>query len=151
MMRRSPRAIATLATAWVLGARHGGSSAAGHATDWVFQVNPPEELELRPQPSSANDKTGAAVAIGGWGEDVAVIGVPGRNQALAFVRTECSWGGRTRGCWVQSGVLGTGTINADAKLGEALSLSRDGVTALVGASGRNLGSGASQVLSLIHI
>eukprot|EP01047_Picozoa_sp_COSAG01_P074631 COSAG01_NODE_12528_length_1725_cov_3.019065_1_plen_207_part_00 len=144
-------ALALLLASAALSVSESAAAAAATTTSedesaFVLGVNPPEELELGPQPSRELDKAGASVALDAGG-GVALVGVPGRNQALAFVRTECAWGGAARGCWVRSGVLGTGVLNGDAKLGGAVALAGDGATALVGARGRNLEDGASRMIA----
>lgn len=118
------------------------------AFDWG--VNMPEELALRPVPSAAGDKTGSAVALSADGQ-LAIVGSPGRNEALAYLRTECAATGVPMPCWVVSGVLGTGAINSNAQLGIAVSLSQPGTVAVAGAPGdstRLLLSGSAFVYSL---
>jgi hypothetical protein len=98
-----------------------------------WDVNAPEETLLMPEYGAARlDGTGSAVAVNVAGDRV-LVGAAGRNEVLVMQREFCDGP-----CWTPHGVLNGdayGGINFDARLGDSVGFSADGVSAVVGAPG----------------
>lgn len=126
------------------GHRVGRSRAAGAA--YLFHISAgawTQAAELRIHRGAAGDKLGTAVALSADGS-TAVVGAPGRASGggAAYVFTE------PRGGWADS-ASGTAVLTGSAgdQLGEAVAVSGDGSTVVVGAPGHGGGAGAAFVVS----
>lgn len=107
------------------------------ATAWA------QEARLKAGNSGMGDVLGASVALSGdgqvvvagaWGEDSGRVGINGPDDNTADLAGAAYVFSRSGGTWAQDALLKASNADAGDRFGQSVSVSRDGLSVLVGAS-----------------